>query len=128
MLSERPKGVAEIVYKDDDDEAYQFASEVYNALMGAGWNVASPVGWGAAPSNGLPFWMKEAGIYVANHPFLAVLSSDGPLPTKPYEGLTAFDALLRAFAAEDQSVLVAIPHEGLRPKSGVLRIVVGPRL
>ena len=44
LLQGKPKGSAQIWYRPDDDEAWEFAFQIYNALgpTGAGWSVTEP--------------------------------------------------------------------------------------
>ena len=130
-LAGRATGSAEIVYRGGDDEAYSFATSIWEALQSAGWTVPTPVtqkdGVGSSDSSGLPFMMREAGMSVSNWSTVAVLTR-GPLAAKPYDGTTPLDVLMHAFDAAGLSVLHLIPRESIRPQPGVLRIVIGSRL
>jgi hypothetical protein len=127
-LAGRPSGIADIVYREGDDEAYAFAHGVWHALKAAGWQVSSPVTRKSESENeSLPFMIREAGMSVSDWSTVAVLTA-GPLAAKPYQGATPVDALMHAFDAAGQSVLHSVPHESLRPPPGSVRIVVGSRL
>ncbi len=128
VLVGRSAGSAEIVFRDGDDEAYEFATTISDALLSAGWTVASPVSQMSKTENaGLPFMLREAGVSAGDWSKVAVLTR-GPLVAEPYDGPTPLDALMNAFVNAGVPALHLIPHESLRPATGVVRIVVGARL
>lgn len=127
-LKGRPSGVAEIVYREGDDEAYGFADGIRSALSSAGWKVTSPItNASKIESASRPFMLREAGMSVSDYSTVAVLSW-GPMPAKPYDGGTPLDSVMHAFGAADLPVFQVVPYESLRPPEGTVRIVVGPRI
>jgi hypothetical protein len=121
--------VAEIVYQPDDGEAYAFASEIEEALSSAGWKVSVKQGAAAEPSkhSQQPFLLREGGLLVSDWSTVLVLTQ-GPLADKPFKADTPLDAIMAAFKAAQIPALQTIPHEGLRPQDGTIRLVIGSRL
>jgi hypothetical protein len=129
ILESRAKGRAEIVYKKDDDEAYVFAFQIWHSLAASNWSAEMPVEAKDNPESSVPFSLREGGMVGTNQPSLFVLvGSNDELAAKPYDRDTPVDALMKAFNAVGFPPMISIPHEGIRPPAGTIRIVVGPRL
>jgi hypothetical protein len=123
-ISQASKGTVEIVYKKDDSEAYSFAESIKDVLVSAGWIVDGPTY--KVPTENRPFMLGVAGISGNDFAELALLVGTDE-PTKTDES-SPLGALVRAFQILGITPMVTMPHETLRPKPGIVRIVVGSRL
>ena len=116
----RSKGITDIVYQADDDEAYAFAIAIEQALLSAVWTVSGLLKRSASaePSNGsnrplsrngpnfpgcarfrigpLPcFLLREAGLVASS----VIVLTQGRLAGKPFEADSPLDAIMAAFEA-----------------------------
>lgn len=129
ILKNKDRGNVEIVYFKDDNETYMLAEAIWMALEVCGWNVQRPVtGMNDDPKGHLiPFDMREGGIIMSNQARIIISVSES-LERKPYNKNTPLSGLLLAFETCGVQFIQTIPHEGIRPSKGTVRIVVGSRL
>jgi hypothetical protein len=126
VLKSRPKGKAEIVFLKEDSESYLLANTIWQNLVAAEWIVNQP-STGTNNDPNLPFALREGGIIASNIPSLTIAVADKTIP-KPYLGDTPLSALMLAFTSCGIKPMQTIPHEGIRPSVGTIRIIVGSRL
>lgn len=123
------KGSAEIVFLKEDNESYFFAQSIWMALLDAGWDVKQPVsGKNEKDKNAnIPFGLREGGIITSDIQRVIIAVSE-TTESKPYNKKTPLSGLLLAMETVGVDFIQTIPHEGMRPPKGVVRIIVGSRL
>lgn len=126
-----PKTQVAIVYVRDDPECFDLAQQVWNVLLTAGWDVASPSPIPSAEGS-LPTAMsasgQPSGVTVATH---SVSSDEQQAALNQLSGRdwikTPFTVLSNAIELSIGSV-AGSGGGSFAPPEGTLRVVIAPRM